>query len=136
MYSPSRNHYNQSYRSSSPNNGRSSPSNNNNTAISGNRFQASHSHTRGFNVYAGQSLEALAVSEGILESPGASHILMQRLRESLREKGRDGNGFVELQRRLYVLDIDGSRTIGLEDFKVCLNSKLLMFDVLLSSLYL
>ncbi len=70
-----------------------------------------------------QSLEALAISEGILESPAASHILVQRLREHLRNRGNDGRGFTEFQRRLNILDSDGSHTIGFEEFKICLNSK-------------
>ena len=69
------------------------------------------------------TLESLAIVNGILESPASSHPLVERLRAILISRGSDGYGFAELQRRLHVMDRDGSRSISLDEFRVVLQSK-------------
>jgi len=64
------------------------------------------------------TLEALAISRGIIESPTSNHPLVERLRTNLASRGTDGSGFSDLQRRFNVLDRDGSKTLNMEEFKV------------------
>jgi len=64
------------------------------------------------------SLESLAISRGIIESPASNHPLVERLRRDLATRGTDGSGFSDLQRRFNVLDRDGSKTLTLDEFKI------------------
>lgn len=78
---------------------------------------------KGYSRPKGSSLEALAIVNGILESPASQHPLVERLRNRLSSEGTSGLGYAELQRRLNVMDRDGSQTLSFEDFKTALQSK-------------
>lgn len=76
--------------------------------------------TRKFGTYRpkASSLESLAISRGIIESPASNHPLIERLRRDLCARGTDGSGFSDLMRRFNVLDRDGSKTLNLDEFKI------------------
>lgn len=80
------------------------------------------------------SLETLAIINGILESPASQHPLVDKLRIRLSSEGNNGLGYVEFQRRLNVMDKDGSQLIHFEDFKTVIQSKWISF--LASSFFL
>lgn len=73
------------------------------------------------------TLETLAVMSGILESPSSSHPLVERLRTVLLSRGVDGLGFAELQRRIYMMDRDGSHVLSLDEFKIAMQSEYFTF---------
>jgi hypothetical protein len=71
----------------------------------------------------GYSLESLAILNGILESNASQHPLIERLRFKLSSEGNNGSGYAELQRRLHVMDVDGSNVLDYEEFSTALYSK-------------
>lgn len=74
------------------------------------------------------SLESLAISRGIIESPTSKHPLVERLRQELASRGTDGFGFSDFQKRLNILDRDESRTVNLEQVKIAFQHCSLNFN--------
>jgi len=64
------------------------------------------------------SLESVAISRGIVESPASAHPLVEELRQVLIARGQDGSGFCDFYRRFCAIDRGASRILFLDEFKI------------------
>jgi Ca2+-binding EF-hand superfamily protein len=80
-------------------------------------MHGSYNNRRQFHQPKPTTLENLALYQGVIESPQFWHPLVVRLRDYLAQRGTDGIGFSDLQRRFHTIDRDGTKTLHPEEFK-------------------
>jgi len=74
------------------------------------------------------TLETMAVYKGVVDSPMSYHPLVEKLRVYLAQKGTDGAGFSEMQRRFHAMDRDGTKSVNPEEFRLVLQRLNLNFS--------
>jgi len=88
----------------------------------------SYNNRRQFQQPKSTTLENLAVYNGVVDSPQFWHPLVERMRNFFQQRGTDGIGFADMQRRFHTMDRDGTKTLHPEEFKNALQKLNLNFS--------